>query len=59
MTTLSTARLGSNSAGYSVVESKKKMKQRGMKSPDRADAALLAVYEPGPINAPRRRGLLN
>ncbi|MGX1907666.1 hypothetical protein ACWIID_02200 [Streptomyces phaeochromogenes] len=56
---LSTPRLGSNSAGYSVVESKRTMKQRGMKSPDRADAALLAVYEPDPINPPRRRGLLN
>ncbi|MEU5748183.1 hypothetical protein ABZ804_21925 [Streptomyces sp. NPDC047726] len=56
---LSTPRLGSNSAGYSVVESKKAMKQRGMKSPDRADAALLTVYEPEPINKPRRRGLLN
>ncbi|MFE7941965.1 hypothetical protein ACFU46_32100 [Streptomyces griseoincarnatus] len=33
--------------------------QRGMKSPDRADAALLTVYEPEPINQPRRRGLLN
>ncbi|MGW3028491.1 hypothetical protein [Streptomyces sp. NPDC001221] len=56
---LSTPRLGSNSAGYSVVESKKAMKQRGMKSPDRADAALLAVYEPEPLDQPRRRGLLN
>ncbi|MFE7072597.1 hypothetical protein ACFU96_21200 [Streptomyces sp. NPDC057620] len=56
---LSTPRLGSNSAGYSVVESKKAMKRRGMKSPDRADAALLTVYEPEPINPPRRRGLLN
>ncbi|MFF8696192.1 hypothetical protein ACF08W_28675 [Streptomyces sp. NPDC015144] len=56
---LSTPRLGSNAAGYSVVESKKAMKQRGMKSPDRADAALLTVYEPEPINPPRRRGLLN
>ncbi|MGW4087058.1 hypothetical protein ACWEGS_28900 [Streptomyces sp. NPDC004822] len=56
---LSTPRLGSNSAGYSVVESKKAMKQRGMKSPDRADAALLTVYEPEPINPRRRRGLLN
>lgn len=35
------------------------MKQRGMKSPDRADAALLTVYEPEPLNQPRRRGLLN
>ncbi|MEU9671806.1 hypothetical protein AB0E25_41145 [Streptomyces bobili] len=56
---LSTPRLGSSSAGYSVVESKKAMKQRGMKSPDRADAALLTVCEPEPINPPRRRGLLN
>ncbi|WP_260327843.1 hypothetical protein [Streptomyces sp. Ag109_O5-1] len=55
----STPHLGSNSAGYSVVESKKAMKQRGMKSPDRADATLLTVYEPEPINPPRRRGLLN
>ncbi|MEU1592831.1 hypothetical protein ABZ468_08195 [Streptomyces sp. NPDC005708] len=56
---LSTPKLGSNTAGYSVVESKKAMKARGMKSPDRADAALLTVYEPEPINPPRRRGLLN
>ncbi|MEW2709244.1 hypothetical protein AB0948_30220 [Streptomyces koyangensis] len=56
---LSTPCLGSNAAGYSVLESKKAMKQRGMKSPDRADTALLAVYEPEPINPPRRCGLLN
>ncbi|MFF1400787.1 hypothetical protein ACFVZD_44560 [Streptomyces sp. NPDC058287] len=46
-------------SAYSVVESKKVMKQRGMKSPDRADAALLTAYEPEPIHPPRRRGLLN
>ncbi|MGW7645479.1 hypothetical protein [Streptomyces bobili] len=52
---LPTPRLGSNSAGYSVVQSKKAMKQRGMKSPDRADAALLTVYEPAdqPAAPPR------
>jgi hypothetical protein len=55
---LSTPRLGSNTAGYSVVESKKAMKARGMKSPDRADAALLTVYEPEPINLPHRCDLL-
>ncbi|MFJ1552759.1 hypothetical protein [Streptomyces mirabilis] len=56
---LSTPKLGSNTAGYSIIESKKTMKARGMKSPDRAEAALLAVYEPEPLNQPRRRGLLN
>jgi hypothetical protein len=56
---LSTPKLLSNAGGYSVVESKKQMKQRGMKSPDRAEAVLLALYEPEPINPPRRRGLLN
>jgi hypothetical protein len=30
-----------------------------MKSPDRAEAGLLALYEPDPLNQPRRRGLLN
>ncbi|MCX5442913.1 MULTISPECIES: hypothetical protein [unclassified Streptomyces] len=47
------------SAGCGVVESKKVMKQRGMKSPDRVDAVLLSVFESEPINPPRRRGLLN
>ncbi|MEU2585288.1 hypothetical protein ABZ612_20470 [Streptomyces avermitilis] len=56
---LSTPKLLSNAGGYSVVESKKQMKGRGMKSPDRAEAILLAPYEPEPINPPRRRGLLN
>ncbi|OVZ99555.1 hypothetical protein B9W64_37825 [Streptomyces sp. CS159] len=56
---LATPKLLSNAGGYSVVESKKQMKARGMKSPDRGEAVLLAVYEPEPINPPRRRGLLN
>lgn len=56
---LSTPKLLSNAGGFSLVESKKQMKSRGMSSPDRAEAILLAVYEPEPINPPRRRGLLN
>ncbi|MGY1502962.1 hypothetical protein ACW4TU_41410 [Streptomyces sp. QTS52] len=56
---LSTPKLLSNAGGYSVIESKKQMTGRGMKSPDRAEAILLALYEPEPINQPRRRGLLN
>ncbi|WP_331752098.1 hypothetical protein [Streptomyces sp. NBC_00829] len=46
---LTTPKLGYNSGGPVVVESKKSMKSRGMKSPDRAEAVLLALYEPDPI----------
>ncbi|MFJ5212294.1 hypothetical protein [Streptomyces nigra] len=45
---------GANLGNNAVVESKKQMKARGMKSPDRAEAILLAVYEPNP----RRRGII-
>ncbi len=37
---------GTNAAGKQVIESKKSMKERGVSSPDRAEAVLLAVYEP-------------
>ncbi|MFH8465998.1 hypothetical protein [Streptomyces sp. NPDC017991] len=56
---LSTPKLLSTTSGYTQIESKKAMKARGMKSPDRAEAVLLALYEPEPLNKPRRRGLLN
>lgn len=36
----------SDSSGRIVIESKKDMKKRGMNSPDRAEALLLAFYEP-------------
>lgn len=55
---LSQPRLGNNASGYSLVESKKEMKRRGIHSPDRAEAALLAIYEPEPVNQPKRLGLL-
>lgn len=49
----------SNQAGGMVqVESKASMKARGRKSPDRAEAALLAVYEPVPIVRGKRRGII-
>ncbi len=35
-----------DSAGAYLIESKKKMKERGVHSPDRAEALLLALYEP-------------
>ncbi|MFD3514862.1 hypothetical protein [Streptomyces sp. NPDC058657] len=56
---LSTPKLLSTTSGYTQIESKKSMKARGMKSPDRAEALLLALYEPEPLHQPRRRGLLN
>ncbi|MEU4267695.1 hypothetical protein [Streptomyces sp. NPDC026092] len=56
---LSTPKLLSTTSGYTQVESKRAMKARGMKSPDRAEALLLALYEPEPLHKPRRRGLLN
>lgn len=43
----------SDSSGRIVIESKKDMKRRGVGSPDRADAALLAVYEPPGGKAPQ------
>jgi hypothetical protein len=35
-----------NSSGLTVVESKEKMKERGLTSGDRAEACLMSVYEP-------------
>ncbi|MFI9155717.1 hypothetical protein [Streptomyces sp. NPDC053367] len=46
---LTTPKLQYNSGGHTVIESKKAMRARGMKNPDRAEAVLLAVYEPEPI----------
>lgn len=43
---LSTPTYKSDSAGRIQIESKVEMKRRGMSSPDRAEAILLAMYEP-------------
>lgn len=43
---LSGPRYGTNSGGFTVVESKKSMKGRGLSSPDQAEAFLLSAYEP-------------
>ncbi|TMR09082.1 hypothetical protein ETD86_45045 [Nonomuraea turkmeniaca] len=44
---LSAPKLTTSAAGgYSVIEPKAVMKKRGVHSPDRAEAALLSVYEP-------------
>lgn len=46
--------IGTNSQGFTIVESKKSLKARGLNSPDRAEAVLLAPYEPTPA-APKRK----
>lgn len=37
---------GTNVTGHTQIESKKKMKDRGLRSPDRGESVLLALYEP-------------
>lgn len=49
----------STKGGFTAVETKKSMKKRGQTSPDRAEAALLAIYEPEPVRTKPRRGLLS
>ncbi|MER6830809.1 hypothetical protein ABT352_32785 [Streptosporangium sp. NPDC000563] len=43
---LSAPRKTTNSGGFTVVESKKSLRERKVPSPDRAEACLMAVYEP-------------
>jgi hypothetical protein len=43
----------SDSSGRIVIESKKDMKRRGVPSPDRAEAVLLALYEPPRARKPK------
>jgi len=50
--------LGTSSTGHAVVESKKSLRQRGLPSPDRAEAVLLACYEPAPRPVRKRARLL-
>jgi len=46
LTQLSTPSYHSDSSGRIIIESKQAMKKRGMSSPDRGEAILLAIYEP-------------
>lgn len=43
---LTTRRIGANSRGQIVLESKEQMRARGLRSPDRADAVLGCLYKP-------------
>ncbi|MFG2141418.1 hypothetical protein [Streptomyces sp. NPDC048650] len=45
---LSTPNLLSTTSGCTQIDSQKAMEARSIKSPDRAEAALLALYEPEP-----------
>lgn len=49
---LTTPTYKSDSSGRIVIESKKDMKRRGVHSPDRAEAVLLALYDPKGRKAP-------
>lgn len=55
---LTSVQYGTSSSGFTVVESKKAMKKRGMSSPDRAEAVLLANYEPAPPKPKRKKARL-
>ncbi|MER8103234.1 hypothetical protein [Kitasatospora sp. NPDC094016] len=55
---LSSPNMTTNSNGAVVIESKKSMKARGVSSPDRADGALMTVYEPEDLFGHRRMGLI-
>lgn len=64
MAQLSAPLYKSDSSGRIKIETKADMKRRGMNSPDRAEAILLAVYEPpnsgdAPIVAPLSLGQTN
>lgn len=52
---LSAPMMGHNASGMTVIESKDSMKRRGISSPDRAEAVLLAVYEPKTKDKPKAR----
>jgi hypothetical protein len=38
--------MSTSTSGHTVIEAKKRMKKRGLRSPDEAESLLLAVYEP-------------
>ncbi|MBO2461705.1 hypothetical protein [Actinomadura violacea] len=50
--------IGTTSTGHTRVESKESLKERGLSSPDRAEACLLAVYEPAPPKTRKKKARL-
>jgi len=47
-----------NASGKTLIEAKAKIKAKGLKSPDRAEAILLAAYEPAPKKSKRKKATL-
>lgn len=50
--------MGTSANGNTVIEGKASMKARGLSSPDRAEAVILACYEPAPAKRKRARLIL-
>lgn len=50
--------LGTTSTGHTRIESKVSLKKRGLSSPDRGEAVLMAVYEPAPSKARKKKAKL-
>jgi hypothetical protein len=50
--------MGTSANGNTVIEGKASMKTRGLPSPDRAEAVILACYEPAPSKRKRARLIL-
>lgn len=46
---LNAPRYSQDTTGHTVIESKDKMKERGISSPDVADAVWMSLYEPKPV----------
>lgn len=57
-TQLSLPKMQTDSAGFTVIESKDAMRNRGVQSPDRAEAFLLSVYEPTRLGGRRKVRIL-
>lgn len=49
--------MSTDPSGFTVIEPKKKLKERGLTSPDRGEAVLMAIYEPQ-LKVVRKRATL-
>lgn len=52
---LGSPKMGTRSDGTTFIESKESLRKRGLNSPDRGEALLLAVYEPFDLDKTHRR----
>lgn len=56
---LAAAKVGWGSGGLTVIEAKDKIKERLQRSPDRAEAVMLSVYEPYDLRSEHRRTIIS